>query len=124
MTFFRNPSEIWQREVPGARWFKTDLHVHTIDDHAGSRAKVPTELSGISDPEEMLQRYARLLATHNANIVVNGDADMVILLEADADHGTVACAGAIEMPEVRDAIVRTVDGGRAAFPLRRTKYGF
>ena len=65
-----------------------------------------------------------ILATHNANIVVNGDADMVILLEADARHGTVACAGAIEMPEVRDAIVRTVDGGEDAFRLRRTKYGF
>ena len=65
-----------------------------------------------------------ILATHNANIVVNGDADMVILLEADARHGTVACSGAIEMPEVRDAIVRTVDGGEDAFRLRRTKYGF
>jgi len=65
-----------------------------------------------------------ILSTHNANIVVNGDADMVILLEADARHGKVACSGAIEMPKVRDAIVRTVDGGEDAFRLRRTKYGF
>ena len=65
-----------------------------------------------------------ILATHDANIVVNGDADMVILLEADASHGTVALSGAIEMPEVRDAIVRTVDGGEDAFRLRTTKYGF
>ena len=65
-----------------------------------------------------------VLATHNANIVVNGDADMVILLEADANHGTVTLSGAIEMPEVRDAIVRTVDGGEDAFRLRTTKYGF
>ena len=65
-----------------------------------------------------------ILATHDANIVVNGDADMVILLEADASHGTVARSGAIEMPEVRDAIVRTVDGGEDAFRLRTTKYGF
>ena len=65
-----------------------------------------------------------ILATHNANIVVNGDADQVIHLEATARHGRVANSGAIEEPAVRDAIVRTVDGGKAAFALRRLKYGF
>ena len=65
-----------------------------------------------------------IVATHNANIVVNGDADMVIQLEATANRGRVAQAGAIEEPGVRDAIVRTVDGGEEAFRLRRRKYGF
>ena len=65
-----------------------------------------------------------IVATHNANIVVNGDADMVIQLEATANRGRVACSGAIEEPAVRDAIVRTVDGGEEAFRLRRRKYGF
>ena len=65
-----------------------------------------------------------IVATHNANIVVNGDADMVIQLEADARRGRIARAGAIEEPAVRDAIVRTVDGGEEAFRLRRRKYGF
>ena len=65
-----------------------------------------------------------IVATHNANIVVNGDADQVIQLEATSNHGRVAEAGAIEDPAVRDAIVRTVDGGDDAFRLRRLKYGF
>ena len=65
-----------------------------------------------------------IVATHNANIVVNGDADQVILLEATANRGRVACVGAIEEPAVRDAIVGTVDGGDEAFRLRRLKYGF
>jgi ABC-type lipoprotein export system ATPase subunit len=65
-----------------------------------------------------------IVATHNANIVVNGDADMVIQLEATANHGHVAVSGAIEQPAVRTAIVRTVDGGDDAFRLRRVKYGF
>ena len=65
-----------------------------------------------------------VVATHNANIVVNGDADMVIQLDASAQRGWIACTGAIEEPEVRDAIVRTVDGGKEAFHLRRRKYGF
>ena len=65
-----------------------------------------------------------VVATHNANIVVNGDADQVIQLEATSTQGRVACSGAIEDPAVRDAIVRTVDGGDEAFRLRRLKYGF
>ena len=65
-----------------------------------------------------------IVATHNANIVVNGDADQVIQLEATANRGRVACAGAIEESVVRDAIVQTVDGGDEAFRLRRVKYGF
>ena len=65
-----------------------------------------------------------VVATHNPNIIVNGDADMVIQLEATAQRGSIAEAGAIEEPAVRDAIVRTVDGGDEAFRLRRRKYGF
>ncbi|MEW6754769.1 MAG: AAA family ATPase [Candidatus Latescibacterota bacterium] len=69
-------------------------------------------------------RRQLVVATHNANIVVNGDADQVIVLEATARHGRVALSGAIEDARVRDAVVRTVDGGREAFRLRQAKYGF
>ena len=65
-----------------------------------------------------------IVATHKAEIVVNGDPDLVIQLDATARRGRVACAGSIEEPTVRDAIVRTVDGGEEAFRLRRRKYGF
>jgi ABC-type transport system involved in cytochrome bd biosynthesis fused ATPase/permease subunit len=65
-----------------------------------------------------------VFATHNANLVVNGDADQVIALEADAAHGRVDAAGAIEDGAVRSAIVRTLDGGADAFRLRRKKYGY
>ena len=59
-----------------------------------------------------------IFATHNANIVVNGDADRVIALEADAQYGKVYAEGAIEDPEVREAILKTLDGGKEAFRLR------
>jgi len=65
-----------------------------------------------------------IFATHNANLVVNGDADQVIALEADAEHGRIYAEGAIEDRKVREAILRTLDGGEAAFRLRRAKYGF
>ena len=65
-----------------------------------------------------------VVATHNANIVVNGDADQVIMLEASANRGRISHSGAIEDAGVRDAIVQTVDGGDEAFQLRHRKYGF
>ena len=60
MTFTRSAAERWHLEVPGARWFKADLHIHTIDDLPGDRAKVPDGVDGrrpVSD--EALSTYAR-----------------------------------------------------------------
>ena len=71
-----------------------------------------------------VHRFHAVVSHYNVNIVVNGDADQVIQLEATATHGHIACSGAIEEPAVRDAIVQTVDGGNEAFRLRRLKYGF
>ena len=65
-----------------------------------------------------------ILATHNANIVVNGDADLVLHLKANANHGRVDRMGVIEESVIRDIIVSTVDGGEEAFRLRLLKYGF
>lgn len=65
-----------------------------------------------------------IFATHDANIVVNGDADQVIYLEAGNEYGRIVEQGAIEGDRIRDAIVNILDGGKDAFTLRRAKYGF
>jgi ABC-type cobalamin/Fe3+-siderophores transport system ATPase subunit len=65
-----------------------------------------------------------VFVTHDANIVVNGDADEVVVLRATADEGSISAEGAIETPAVRDAILVTLDGGEDAFELRARKYGF
>ena len=60
MTFARRDAENWHREIPGARWFKADLHIHTIDDLPGDRAKVPDDVDGRRPvSEEALSTYAR-----------------------------------------------------------------
>lgn len=74
-----------------------------------------------------------IFATHNANLVVNGDADKVVTMVATVprDHapeGTslikVHVDGAIDTPAVRDAITDIMEGGHQAFDLRARKYGF
>ena len=97
------------------------LAIDQPEDELDSRFLFETVLPAL---KRLKGRRQVVVATHDANIVVNGDADMVIRLEATASRGRVACAGAIEEPAIRDAIVRTVDGGEEAFHLRRRKYGF
>lgn len=73
-----------------------------------------------------------LFATHNPNIVVNGDADKVVVLQSgEPKPGQTPVAriqidvdGAIETPAVRDAITHVMEGGREAFDLRTRKYNF
>lgn len=69
-----------------------------------------------------------IFASHNANLVVNGDAELVIWfgyrVGGDQSRGTVKGAGAIDIPEARDAIKQIMEGGERAFELRREKYGF
>jgi chromosome segregation protein len=72
-----------------------------------------------------------IFSTHNANVVVNGDADKIVVLRP-AFIGSVATSsgvkisieadGAIETPKVKDAITATLEGGERAFELRRRKY--
>ena len=59
MTFTRQEADNWHQEVPGARWFKADLHTHTIDDHPGSRAKLPHGINGPLDSKQTISDYAR-----------------------------------------------------------------
>ncbi|QDK77969.1 AAA family ATPase [Spirosoma sp. KCTC 42546] len=61
-----------------------------------------------------------LFATHNANLVVNGDAELVIDLTA----GSISQIGAIDVESLRVSITDTMEGGKDAFELRRKKYNF
>lgn len=75
------------------------------------------------------KQYRQLIFTsHNANLVVNGDAELVAWCEyrtaGDQSRGTIAGEGAIDIPKVRDAIKAIMEGGEAAFNLRKEKYGF
>ena len=66
------------------------------------------------------QRRQVIVATHNPNIVVNGDAEMVIAM----DHRAGQCrildqgSGCLQDPGVREEICRVMEGGRQAFERR------
>lgn len=66
-----------------------------------------------------------ILATHNANIPVFGDAEQIITLEEVEGNGRIANGGigSIDDSRVRDKVISILEGGRNAFKMREEKYG-
>jgi type III restriction enzyme len=69
-----------------------------------------------------------IFTSHNANIVVNGDAELVICCDykvtGDQSKGEIRGEGAIDIADIRTSITRVMEGGEKAFKLRKDKYGF
>jgi DNA repair ATPase RecN len=79
---------------------------------------------------EEKQRRQFIFSTHNANIPVLGDAELIVGLVAsgEADHGHARIAaehmGSIDAQAVRALVEEILEGGKEAFERRRRKYGF
>ncbi len=71
-----------------------------------------------------------LFSTHNANIPVLGDAELIIGLSTKVQNETVqGCInewhiGSIDIEPVCEMVEEILEGGQAAFEMRRQKYGF
>ena len=76
------------------------------------------------------RRRQFVLSTHNANIPVLGDAELILGLSAtgEAREGRARIApehmGSIDSDPVRELVEEILEGGKAAFEMRRSKYGF
>ena len=75
---------------------------------------------------EEKRRRQFIFSTHNANIPVLGDAEMILGLTADDGAAQIAPErmGAIDAPSVREMVEEILEGGKDAFERRRRKYGF
>ena len=79
---------------------------------------------------EEKQRRQFLFSTHNANIPVLGDAELILGLSAsgEAEEGNARIArehmGSIDARPVRELVEELLEGGEDAFERRRRKYGF
>jgi len=69
------------------------------------------------------ERRQFVIATHNANIPVSGDAELIIVLDADEGHGWAAYLGSIDDLAMREPVENILEGGREAFRIRKEKYG-
>ncbi len=71
-----------------------------------------------------------VFSTHNANIPVLGDAELIVGLSTgiqnEALQGRIneRQVGSIDMLPVREMVEEILEGGKTAFEMRRQKYGF
>lgn len=67
-----------------------------------------------------------IASTHNANVPVLGDAELIVALEGRGDHGQIAAdgVGSLDDAAIRNLVENLLEGGPAAFNARQHLYGF
>lgn len=69
-----------------------------------------------------LKKYRQIIiVTHNANLVVNADAEQVIIA-SNEEEKLDYIAGSLEEPKIIEDICKILEGGKEAFDRRKKKY--
>lgn len=89
------------------------------EDHLDNAFVVGTLVKAIRARGDSAQT---IIATHNPNIPVLGNADFVAHLESDGDRCFVQVAGALDDVAVVNSITNIMEGGREAFQRRAAFY--
>jgi len=71
--------------------------------------------------QRLKRRRQMIFITHNANIPVLAEADLVLVMNSDGRVGFVEKSGTVD--ECREQIIDLLEGGREAFELRSKRYG-
>jgi len=70
--------------------------------------------------QRMKKRRQMIFITHNANIPVLAEAELVLVMTSDGRVGAVEMRGSVD--ECREQIIDLLEGGREAFALRSKRY--
>lgn len=72
----------------------------------------------VNQLREVKRHRQIIVVTHNPNIVVNGDAELVVALAVRGGESLKECEGSLQEKKVRDTICKVMEGGRHAFEER------
>lgn len=73
---------------------------------------------------ELKEKRQIIVATHNPNIVVGGDSEQVIVLDALSESkGECKTHGSIDNDDIVEAVIEIMEGGYEAFLTRKRRYG-
>lgn len=78
----------------------------------------------VSNLRKIKEHRQVIIVTHNPNIAVLGDAELVIPLKSTSTHSLVMHKGSIDNEDTVDMCCQILEGGNAAFRQRHTIYGF
>lgn len=63
-----------------------------------------------------------IIVTHNANIPVNADAELITCLSSNTEKLTIALQGTVDIPEIKREICDVMEGSVDAFDMRAKRY--
>ena len=72
----------------------------------------------VTQLRNMKRRRQIIVVTHNANIVVNGDSELVVALAPHHGETKKGCYGSLQEKDVRETICTIMEGGSKAFEDR------
>lgn len=78
--------------------------------------------SVVSNLRKCKEKRQIIVVTHNSNIGVLGDAELVIPLVASNDKSSIVGMGSIDNPKTQDQCCEILEGGRRAFSTRKDIY--
>lgn len=80
----------------------------------------------VANLRKLKGRRQVIVSTHNANIPVLGDAELIVTLEGDGQHGKPAAdgIGSLDDKKIRAHAENILEGGPDAFNARQHLYGF
>lgn len=64
-----------------------------------------------------------IIATHNANIPVLGDSELISVMTSNGRNGFVTERGVIDKNKIKTHVQNILEGGKEAFERRKLKYG-
>ncbi len=101
---------------------QTPLVIDQPEDNLDNRLIGQVLTSILADLKE---RSQIIVCTHNPNIVVSGDAEQVVVLNALSDRrGVVERHGSIDDADIVRSVIDIMEGGAEAFRNRQQRYGF
>jgi predicted ATP-dependent endonuclease of OLD family len=69
------------------------------------------------------ERRQIIVVTHNPNIAVLGDAELIVALKSTSDRSVIVARGSIDEPITKKAVCRILEGAEEAFKRRARIYG-
>jgi DNA repair ATPase RecN len=64
-----------------------------------------------------------IVVTHNANIAVLGNAELIVPFKVGSHHGVVRELGSIDTPSTKRLACEILEGSEEAFKKRKAVYG-
>ncbi|MCL5005139.1 MAG: AAA family ATPase [Acidobacteria bacterium] len=80
--------------------------------------------SVVSTLRTIKERRQVILVTHNANIAVLGDSELILPMKKSGESGDVFDRGSVDRAETRKAVQDILEGGETAFRRRKEIYGY